>query len=446
MTEFIPHKPTPKQAAFLLLPHLEAFYGGQPGGGKSDGLLMGALQWVDYPDYAGILFRRTFTDLALPGSLMDRAHEWLTSTAARWNENRKTWTFPSGATVSFGYLENENDKYRYQSSEFQYIAFDEVSQFMERQYTFLFTRLRRRTASPVPLRVRSASNPPTTADGQWVKSRFVLHRTPDRPFIPAGLDDNPFIDKSEYLGALSHLDEVTRNALFDWFASVEGLVFANFNDDNLTDEEPDPALPYETAIDDGYFPDPRATLLIQNKGTHILVFDEMVHLQKLEEETVGALFDVCLRHFGTAEFGQMLNDNNVEWDKLDYVERAEACTRFGLPLPELAAVSHEAPQLRARLRKANIPARNWLSAKVEGGEKSTRVAAIKATRALIKDGNGVRVIKVHRRCTRLIWEITNGYRYPEGKKSNPDDHPADGNDHLCEALESWVWLRARRGQ
>lgn len=443
-TEFIPHKPTEKQAAFLLLPHLEAFYGGEPGGGKSDALLMGALQWVDYPDFAAMLFRRTFTDLSLPGSLMDRAHEWLTSTAARWNENRKTWTFPSGATVSFGYLENENDKYRYQSSEFQYIAFDEVSQFMERQYTFLFSRLRRRAASPVPLRMRSASNPPTTADGQWVKLRFVLHRTPSRPFIPAGLDDNPYIDKAQYLAALGHLDEVTYKALFDWFASVEGLVFASFNDDNLTDEEPDPDRPIELAIDDGYFPDPRATLFIQNKGTHILVFDEIVDKQKMEEETVQAIFDRCLAHFGTAEFGQALADNNVDWQRLDYVERAEMCARYGLLIPELAAVSHEAPQLRARLRKANIPARNWLATKVEGGEKSTRVAAIKATRALIKDGNGQRVIKVNRRCQQLIWEITNGYRYPEGKKSNPDDHPADGNDHLCEALESWVWMRARR--
>jgi hypothetical protein len=260
--------------------------------------------------------------------------------------------------------------------------------------------------------VRSASNPPTTTDGQWVKARFVLHRSPQRPFIPAGLDDNPHIDKGSYLTSLSHLDDVSRRALFDWFASVEGLVFANFNDDNLTDEEPDPEQPIEIAIDDGYFPDPRAVIFIQNKGTHILVFDELRQLRTLEEETVSDVVDRCEK-------------NN--W-----------------PRPELAAVSHEAPQLRDRLRKANIPARNWLSSKVEGGEGSTRVAAIKATRALIKDGNGQRVIKVNRRCKELISEITQGYRYPEGKRSNPDDRPADGNDHLCEALESWVWLRARR--
>lgn len=30
---YIPHKPTPKQIAFLALPHREALYGGAAGGG-----------------------------------------------------------------------------------------------------------------------------------------------------------------------------------------------------------------------------------------------------------------------------------------------------------------------------------------------------------------------------------------------------------------------------
>jgi hypothetical protein len=392
------------------LPHLEAFYGGEPGGGKSDALLMGALQYVDVPGYAAILFRRTYTDLSLPEALMDRAHQWLSGTDARWREVTKTWTFPSGATVSFGYLENEKNKYRYQSAAFQYIAFDEVSQFFETQYTYLFSRLRRLEGASVPLRMRCASNPPTTSAGQWVKERFITNRSPDVPFVPAGLSDNPHIDADAYLESLDHLDEVTRRALFDWFASVEGLVYHNFGDGNLTDEEPDPERPIELAIDDGYYPDPRATLFIQNKGTHVLVFDELYQYRTLEEETVQ-----------------------------DIVDRAAA---QDWPRPELAATSHEAPALRTRLRRENIPARNWLAQR--SSERSTRVAAIKATRALIQDSKGQNIIKVNRRCKNLIWEITQGYRYPEGRRSSPDDKPEDGNDHAAQALESWVWLRMRR--
>jgi predicted phage terminase large subunit-like protein len=118
-TKYISQKPTPKQAAFLLLETEEAFFGGAAGGGKSSSLLMSALQYVDIPNYAAIIFRRTYADLTLPGALLDRAREWLTSTDARWKDNEKTWVFPSGATLTFGYLENEQDKFRYQSSEFQ---------------------------------------------------------------------------------------------------------------------------------------------------------------------------------------------------------------------------------------------------------------------------------------------------------------------------------------
>lgn len=405
MTKYIPHKPTVKQAAFLLLPHIEAFYGGEPGGGKSDALLMGALQYVDVPGYAAILFRRTFQDLALPGALMDRSKEWLINTDARWNEQRKTWTFPSGATVSFGYLENENDKYRYQGAEFQYIGFDELSQFNHTQYTYLFSRLRRLTGSTVPLRMRSGSNPPTTTAGQWVKERFVLQRSPKRPFIPSGLDDNPHLDKAEYLESLGHLDVPTYKSLFDWFASVEGLVFADFNEDNLTDEEPNTLQPTMLAIDDGYFPDPRATLFVQNKGSYLLIFDELYQFKTLEETTVNDIVDRCAVH--------------------------------DIRLPKQAAVSHEAPALRTRLNKANIPAYSWLQ--TQSSDSSTRVAAIKLTRSMIKDAQGHRSIRVHRRCVNLIREITQGYRYPDGKHS-PDDRPEDGNDHACEALEGLVWM------
>src|SRR5262245_664861 len=91
---FIPQKPTTKQAAFLLDLRPEAFFGGAAGPGKSSALLMAALQFVDVSGYAAILFRRTHTDLALPGALMERAGEWLHATEARWNGVDKRWTFP----------------------------------------------------------------------------------------------------------------------------------------------------------------------------------------------------------------------------------------------------------------------------------------------------------------------------------------------------------------
>ena len=230
MNKYFKHFPTPKQAAFLLLPQREAFFGGAGGPGKSDALLMGALQDVHVPGYAALIFRRTYSDLALPGALMDRAHDWLDDTDAHWNGKTHTWEFPSNATMTFGYLEHEQDKSRYRSAELQYIAYDELTQFTLSQYRFLFTRLRRLKGHPVPLRMRSASNPGDYGH-TWVKQRFIIEGpAAGRPFIPARLRDNPYLDIDAYRESLSYVDPVTRAQIEegDWDAAVEGKKFKRY--------------------------------------------------------------------------------------------------------------------------------------------------------------------------------------------------------------------------
>lgn len=188
---------------------------------------MAALQYADCPGYSAMLFRRTYSDLSLPGALMDRANEWLRGTDARWNDQRKTWTFPSGATLSFGYMEGEADKYRYQGAEFQMVGFDELTQFTETQYEYLFSRLRRLEGVGIPLRMRSASNPGGVGH-QWVKRRFIGEpREPGRVFISARLEDNPHLDQVAYETSLLQLDHVTRAQLRqgDWDILAAGNKF-----------------------------------------------------------------------------------------------------------------------------------------------------------------------------------------------------------------------------
>jgi predicted phage terminase large subunit-like protein len=240
LTKYAPHKPTARQAAFLLLDDLEALYGGAAGGGKSDALLMAALQYVDAPHYAALILRRSYTDLSLPDAIMSRARDWLSAfPEVTWNESRKTFHFPSGATITFGYLESEADKYRYQGAAFQFIAFDELTQFTRSQYLYLFSRLRRGGSSDVPVRVRSASNPGGLGH-EWVYDRFIPKKKFDgviempvdndgrpRRFVPARLRDNPHLDQDEYVRALGELDAVTRAQLLDgdWMVRQEGAIF-----------------------------------------------------------------------------------------------------------------------------------------------------------------------------------------------------------------------------
>jgi len=159
---------------------------------------------------------------------MDRAKEWLGGKAGvKWNEQEHAFTFPSGAKLTFGYLDADDDKYRYQSAEFQFIGFDELTQFTESQYRYLLSRLRRLKGSNVPLRVRSATNPGGVGH-EWVKQRFLIEgASQGRFFVPARLDDNPSLDAENYRKSLAQLDSVTRQQLLngDWDAQASGGKF-----------------------------------------------------------------------------------------------------------------------------------------------------------------------------------------------------------------------------
>jgi hypothetical protein len=191
---------------------------------------MAALQYVDQPNYAAVLFRRSYTDLGLPGALMDRAAEWLTDTPAKWDRERHTWHFPSGASLTFGYIQTPKDKWRYQSAEFQFVGWDEITEFPDDDaYTFLFSRLRRLEGSNIPLRVRCASNP-VGMGAYWVRNRFITNPAPDRIFIPATFTDNPHIDRDSYLAALRQLPEATQERLIEgsWEA-IDSAAFPHFD-------------------------------------------------------------------------------------------------------------------------------------------------------------------------------------------------------------------------
>ena len=220
---YIPHEPFCNQVQFLLAKERELLYGGAAGGGKSDALLMGALQYVESPQYNSLIIRRTYADLAQEGALMERAHEWLDNTDAKWNDIKKRWKFPSGATLSFNYMDNERQVRRIQGTNYHYIAVDELTQIPQQWWQFLSRSLRKADDDTLPLRKRAASNPGDIGH-EWVKREFIKG---NKKFIPSNYKDNPHINQDEYEISLDELDHITRQQLKkgDWDINPEGGLF-----------------------------------------------------------------------------------------------------------------------------------------------------------------------------------------------------------------------------
>lgn len=252
---YVPHKLHAKQVEFCMLGELEALFGGAAGGGKTDALLAGGLQYVHRPRYSALILRRTLQSLSLPGSLLDRAHQWLSPTDARWDANLTRYEFPSGARLQFGYCDSPRDLDRYKSAEFHYIAIDEVTEWPIDWYSFFFSRLRRGVDDDIPLRFRGATNP----DGigaPWVRKRFGIPigeiipgpiRAGDRVFLPARAEDNPSLDLEAYEKSLAAMAGGRSSTKYkqlrwgQWLVDTGGLVYHGYDERrNVVDLAPTP--------------------------------------------------------------------------------------------------------------------------------------------------------------------------------------------------------------
>lgn len=239
-------QPTGKQSEFLSAAEDEVLYGGAAGGGKSDALIIDALGLqqgaVLWSGYRAIIFRRTFPELR---ELIDRTRAIypVAVPGCTYSESNREWTFPSGAKVEFGYLESEADRFRYQGRQFQYIAWDELTQWAtDTGYKYLLSRLR--TVNPdIKCYTRATCNPGGVGH-EWVKrywsitdagepSRIVREvegKEMVRRFIPARLSDNPHLANSGYRERLLTLSESEQKALLlgRWdIVDVTGAIFAD---------------------------------------------------------------------------------------------------------------------------------------------------------------------------------------------------------------------------
>tara|TARA_R100001530_G_scaffold62077_5_gene44688 strand:- start:365 stop:2011 length:1647 start_codon:yes stop_codon:yes gene_type:complete len=234
------------QTAFLASSEREVFYGGARGGGKSYAMLVDPLRYCHKDQHRALLLRRSMPELRDMITHSQRLYPKAFK-GARWREQEKEWRFPSGAKIEFGYAENMTDALRYQGQSYTWIGIDELPQYPTPEiYNFLRSSLR--SVDPdIPVFLRATGNPGNIGS-LWVREMFVDPAKPNtrfqvsvdtptgkreisRRFIPAKLQDNPYLMQTEdYYIMLASLPEVQRKQFLegDWDA-FEDSSFPEFN-------------------------------------------------------------------------------------------------------------------------------------------------------------------------------------------------------------------------
>tara|TARA_X000001388_G_scaffold76937_1_gene75760 strand:+ start:123 stop:1931 length:1809 start_codon:yes stop_codon:yes gene_type:complete len=227
------------QTDFLAAPETDVLYGGAAGGGKSYAMLVDPLRYAHRAVHRALILRRSMPELR---ELIDKSRELYPKAfpGCKFREVEKVWTFPSGCKIEFGFLERDADVYRYQGQAYSWIGFDEITHLnTEFSWNYLSSRLRTTDPDITPY-MRCTANPGGVG-ATWVKKRYVDPNEPNetftgndgltRRFIPARLEDNPYLAKDgRYEQMLNALPDVQRKQLLEGNWDVtEGAAFTEFD-------------------------------------------------------------------------------------------------------------------------------------------------------------------------------------------------------------------------
>ena len=246
------------QTDYLASSEREVLYGGAAGGGKSYATLADPLRNLNHQAFSGLLVRHTTEELR---ELIQKSQELYPKAipGIKWSERKSQWVTPRGGRIWMSYLDKDQDVMRYQGQAFNYIAFDELTQWST-PFAWNYMRSRLRSASPeLGLYMRATTNPGSVGH-QWVKKMFIDPSEPNKPFwatdietgatlayprghtkegqplfrrrfIPASLFDNPYLaDSGDYETMLLSMPEHQRKQLLEGNWDVnEGAAFPEFN-------------------------------------------------------------------------------------------------------------------------------------------------------------------------------------------------------------------------
>jgi len=406
------------QTDFLAAGEQDVLYGGSAGGGKSYAMLVDPLRYMHFKEHRALLLRKSMPELR---ELIDKSRELYPKAfvGAKFREVEKTWRFPSGASLEFGYLDRDADVYRYQGQSYTWIGIDELTQYpTEFPLQYLQSRLRT-TNNQIQCYIRCTANPGGVG-GHWVKKRYLDPSPPNesfigqdkitRKFIPARLEDNPFLAADgKYEQMLMSLPPVQRKQLLEGNWDVaEGAAFVEFDYDTHCIDPFELPRHWERVkgIDYGYAAESACIWAAIDPSDETLIVYRELYQKGLTGE------DLALRIF-EFEKEDRLSVNGV----LD----GAAWARTGSTGPTVGEVLSRAGH---KLRRAD---KNRIQGKIQIHE-----------RLKIAD-NGRPKMQIFKTCPNLIRELQSIPLDP----NKPEDVDTKASDHAYDALRYLVMSRPK---
>ena len=131
------------------------------GAGKTYLGIMSFLPYLKYPNFRGIITRRTTPQITGPGGVADVAWRLFKKIypGVKYHKLDKVFTFPNGATIALRHFQYEQDEDNFQGLQANRILVDEGQQYTERQVVYLRGRNRNPSCPEVPCRLAITCNP-----------------------------------------------------------------------------------------------------------------------------------------------------------------------------------------------------------------------------------------------------------------------------------------------
>lgn len=324
-------------------------------------------------------------------------------------ESKNRFEYPNGSVVAYGGMKDDEQREAIrgigQDGGLDFTWIEEATRLTEADYNELLARKRGKAAGWRQIILTTNPDAPT----HWINRRLIVDG--EASVYYSGALDNPH-NPPDYIASLNTLTGILRARLVEGkWVQAEGVVYDNFSPEENISEDADyhPSWPVVWGCDDGY-----------------------AYGQGVGHESYHPRVILVCQH--TPIGGLNVIAEYVATGVADYNDSIRAVLELEINgqrvnLPELCYVDSSAAMFKGAIQHHGLMTLGATHPVSEG---------IRNVRRMICDGNGVRLLRIHPRCTHTIREFQL-YRYAEGGVSGGERKPLKLDDHSMDSLRYAAW-------